>query len=84
MARVTTDDLLAAILALGKEDAKRPPGNGWKTVAAMAKERGLGISAMRQRLRLAMERGLKVERFTGSDYDMTGRLVKQSWLRMKK
>lgn len=82
--KVTEGDLLAAIDALGKESPKRPTGNGWQTVAAMAKARGITPTAMRQRFRVAMEKGLKVERFVGSDYDATGALVKQTWFRVKK
>ena len=77
-------DLLAAIDALGKVDPKRPPGSGWKTVSQMAKEKGIGISLMRYRFQLAIGRGLKVERFVGSDYDATGALVKQTWFRVKR
>ena len=84
MARITEDDLLAAIDALGKELPKRPTGTGWKTVRQMASEKGITMTAMRQRFRVAMERGLKVERFVGSDYDATGTLVKQTWFRVKK
>lgn len=84
MARVTTDDLLAAIDTLGKEQPKLPSGKGWQTVAQMAKAKGLTISNMRFRFQKAIEKGLQIERFTGSDYDPTGRLVKQTWFRIKR
>lgn len=82
--RVTEDDLLAAVNALGREKPKRPDGKGWYTVAQLAKREGVSKSAMRFRLERAVENGLQVERFVGSDYDPTGRLAKQTWLRMKK
>lgn len=84
MARVTTDDLLAAIDALGKEQPKRPVGDGWHTIKQMAKTKGLNISAMRFRFYRAVERGLQVERFVGSDYDAHGTLIKQTWFRVKR
>ena len=77
-------DLLAAIDALGKEQPKRPAGDGWQTVAQMAKARQISVGAMRFRFNQAIERGLKIERFVGSDYDPTGRLVKQTWFRVKR
>lgn len=83
MVRVTQDDLLAAIDTLGKELPKRPPGTGWKTVRQMAQEKGISLTAMRQRFRVAMDRGLKVEEFIGSDYGPNGRLGKQTWFRVK-
>ena len=83
MTKVTTDDLLAAIQEYGKEPPKRPPGNGWHTVKQMAQQQKVSVSGFRQRFRLAMERGLQVERFTGSDYDEAGTLVRQTWFRKK-
>jgi hypothetical protein len=83
MTKVTTADLLAAIQEYGKELPKLPPGRGWITVKEMAQKESLSISAMRQRLRLAMDRGLQVERFTGSDYNEAGQLNKQTWFRVK-
>lgn len=82
MVRVTTDDLLAAIQQLGKELPKRP-GKGWETVGQMATRAGVTVSCMRQRFKLAMQKGLKVERFVGSDYDAHGTLTKQTWFRVK-
>ena len=77
-------DLLAAINALGREAPKRPSGKGWETVPQMALREGVSRSSIRQRFRLAMERGLKVERFVGSDYDAGGTLHKQTWFRVKR
>lgn len=77
-------DLLVAINMLGKALPKRPVGKGWYTVTQLAKREGISITAMRQRFTVAIERGMKVERFTGSDYDPTGRLVKQTWFRVKR
>lgn len=77
-------DLLAAIDALGKKAPNRPQGKGWYTIAEMAKQKGLEISAMRWRFAAALRNGLQVERCTGSDYDATGRLVKQTWFRVKR
>lgn len=84
MTKITTDDLLAAIQEFGRELPKRPAGKNWYTVKQMAKREGVSVSAMRQRFRVAMERGLKVERVTGSDYDEAGVLVKQVWFRVKR
>lgn len=81
--RPTQGDILAMIDQLGKEAPKRPTGSGWFTVAQMAKRKGLNISAMRFRMKLAMTKGMKVERFVGSDYDGTGALVKQTFFRVK-
>lgn len=77
-------DLLAAVNALGREQPKRPTGKDWQRMSDMAKAAGLGISAMRYRFARALERGLKVERFVGSDYDATGTLAKQTWFRVRK
>ena len=77
-------DLLAAINALGKEQPKRPPGTGWYTVAQLAKREGVSRSTIHWRLRRAIEQGLQIDRFLGSDNDPTGRLVKQTWFRVKK
>ena len=82
--RPSENDLLAAINALGREQAKRPVGKGWETMAQMAKREGVNKTAISQRFYLAMQRGLKVERFTGSDYDATGTLHKQTWFRVKR
>lgn len=76
-------DLLAMIDHFGKEPPKRPSGAGWFTIAQMAKQRKIGVSAMRYRFNLAITRGLKVERFIGSDFDATETLVKQTWFRVK-
>lgn len=84
MARVTVDDLLAAINTLSREQPKRPTGKDWERIPDMAKREGVSLSAMRQRFRLALERGLKVERFVGSDYDAGGFLRKQTWFRVAK
>ena len=84
MARVTTDDLLAAINALGKESPKRPTGKGWDTVPKMAAREGVSRSSIRQRFRLAVDRGLKVERFVGSELDANGELHKCTWFRVKR
>ena len=88
MARVTTDDLLAAINALAKEQPKRPEGKlgegGWETLKQMAARQRLGLSAMRFRFARAIDHGLQIERFVGSDYDPTGRLAKQTWFRVKR
>jgi hypothetical protein len=83
MASVTQHDLLEAINALGKEQPKRPSGKDWRTMRDLAKKEAVTIGAMRYRLALAIERGLKVERFIGSDFDPTGRLVKQTWFRLQ-
>ena len=82
--RVTEDDLLAAIREYGKELPKRPEGKQWETIAQMAKRAGKSISAMRYQLTLALQHGLKVERFVGSDYDQAGTLVKQTWFKVKR
>lgn len=82
--RVTEGDLLAAINELSKEQPKRPSGKGWERVSDMAKREGVSLSAIRQRMRLALEKGLQVERFTGSDYDASGTLHKQTWFRVKR
>lgn len=81
---ISTSDLLAAINDLGREQPKRPEGTGWRTVFDMAKEVGISRGAMHQRLRVALDRGLQVETFVGSDYDAaSGKLVKQTWFRVK-
>lgn len=81
---ISRNDLLSAIDELGKEQPKRPEGDGWRTVPEMAKEKGVSRGAMHQRLRVALEHGLKVESFVGSDHDATGKLVKQTWFRIKR
>lgn len=81
--KVTSDDLLAAINEFGKEQPKRPTGKGWESVGAMAKREGVSRGTIRWRMQLAVDNGLKVERFVGSDYDPNGKLVKQTWFRVK-
>jgi hypothetical protein len=81
---ITQNDILAAIEELGKEPPKRPSGKEWKTVGEMAKAQGVSRGAFRHRMKLALDRGLKVERFVGSDYDTNGTLVKQTWFRVKR
>jgi hypothetical protein len=83
MTKITTSDLLAAIQEYARQLPKRPPGKHWTTVKQMARRDKVSVSAIRQRFRLAIEHGLKVERFTGSDYDEAGSLVKQVWFRVK-
>jgi len=84
MSLPSESDLLAAVRAYGKEAPKRPEGKDWQTVAQMARRAGKSISAMRYQFNLALQHGLKVERFIGSDYDAGGALVKQTWFRVKR
>lgn len=80
---VTENDLLAAINAYGKEQPKKPAGKGWETVGDMAKRERVSRGTIRWRMQLAVDNGLKVERFVGSDYDPNGKLTKQTWFRVK-
>lgn len=84
MDAITNNDLLAAINAIGREQPKRPEGEGWETVPQMAKREGISRGAMHQRLRVALEKGLQVEKFIGSDHDAIGNVVKQTWFRVKR
>lgn len=81
MVRITKGDLIDAIREYGKEKPKRPVGKGWHTIAEMAKAEGIACGTLDRRLRVAIQNGLKFERFIGSDYDVTGRLVKRTWYR---
>ena len=81
---ITHEDLLAAINAAGREQPKRPTGKGWTSVPEMAKREGVSRGTIRWRMQLAVDHGLKVERFVGSDYDPNGKLVKQTWFRVKR
>ncbi len=80
---VSENDILDAIEKYGRESPKHPTGKGWETIAHMAKRAKKGISALRYQLKLAISKGLKVERFVGSDYDDTGALRRQTWFRVK-
>ncbi len=84
MTKVTKGDLLDAIRAYSKALPKRPPGQGWRTIVQMAEQEGVTCSAFRQRFYVAIGKGLKVERFVGSDYDQTGALTKQTWFRVRR
>lgn len=66
MARVTTDDLLGALREYGKPIPKRPAGKGWLTADEMANAEGITIPALRYRLKLAIQNGLKIETAPGS------------------
>ena len=81
--KITTGDLLDALEQYGKELPKRPVGKGWHTIGEMAEKKHLSISALRQQIKVAIRNGVRIERFTGSDYDATGHLVKQTWFRVK-
>ena len=80
----TVSNLLAAINAFGKEQPKRPSGKGWKTIGEVAKQEGVSRGTIRYRMQLAIDHGLKVERFVGSDYDASGKLTKQTWFRVQR
>lgn len=81
MEPITVNNLLEAIREYGREKPKRPTGKGWHTIAEMAKEEGIAVGTLDRRLRVAIQNGLKFERFIGSDFDVNGRLVKRTWYR---
>lgn len=83
MKRPTENDLLALVNALGREKPKRPAGKGWETVQQMAAREGISHGAMSRRFALAIQHGLQVEKFSGSDYDAGGQLRKRTYFRPK-
>ena len=80
--KITTNDLLEALEKYGRELPKRPIGKGWTTIKQMALKKAVTVSRVRWQIQTAIQRGLKIERFVGSDYDEAGQLVKQTWFRV--
>ena len=80
--KITTNDLLEALEKYGRELPKRPSGKGWTTIKQMALKKSVTVSRVRWQIQTAIQRGLKIERFVGSDYDEAGQLVKQTWFRV--
>lgn len=81
--KITTSDLLAALEEYGRERPKRPQGKGWMTTTAVAAQRHVTLGAVKLQIQKAIQNGVSIERFVGSDYGTDGRLVKQTWYRVK-
>ena len=81
--KITTNDIYSALEEWGREQPKRPEGKGWATYKEMAKKQNVSVARTKMRMQVALRNGLKVERFTGSEYDEMGVLRKQTWFRVK-
>ena len=80
--RVTRNDLLDALEQFGRAAAKRPAGQGWYTIEEMAKRRNKSLPTIRYQLKMARERGIRIEQAYGTVIDADGRAKRATFYKL--
>jgi hypothetical protein len=76
--------LLDALRKFGKAQAKRPPGEGWYTLAELATRENVSAPTMHYRIKCARDRGVKIEQAYGTALDAEGRAKRATFYRLGK
>lgn len=81
---ITRNDLLDALKQYGRAQAKRPAGDHWFTLDDLATAEGVERAAIRYRIKMAREAGVKVETATGTAIDAEGNARRTMYYRLVK
>jgi DNA-binding Lrp family transcriptional regulator len=80
--RVTTNDLLDALVKFGKAQARRPVG-AWYTIEELAKRQNVSVPTVKYQMKVARERGVVIEQAYGTVLDTEGRAKRSTFYRQK-